>query len=312
MNRSLGGTEWRQRQANYHGPYEDVRPGRRLACHGGADQLDASEPVSSCRLLSKSSEITRRYHLHRQASMEESLAKIRPHVSSSLLHQKKPATLLVALESTFKEQNTELLPTAYFAALLTTLEGTVQKNDVGLEEGDFLPAELYLLALVLPFVPTPVIRTHLTTLLSLTSPLFRALPTHAPPLRSQLSIYQTIFKTLDKSQLDSQAIRQSFASILQLCIDPRPKVRKKAADVVRDVLALPPAPLSRHPYAERVADWVKRILSEANVSPFAKIKHGKPPEGSGPDTAIHVLAFLRPVLHDLPATVSGIGYRFDS
>lgn len=243
--------------------------------------------------------------------MEENLAKIRPHVSSSLLHQKRPATLLVALESTFKQQNTQLSPTAYFAALLTTLDGTVQKNDVGFEDGDILPAELYLLALVLPFVPAPVIRTHLTTLLSLTSPLFLGLSQHAPPLRSQLSIYQSIFKTLDKSQLDSQAIRQSFASILQLCIDPRPKVRKKAADVVRDVLALPPAPLLRHPYAERVADWVKRILSE-DASPFAKAKHGKPSEGSGPDTAIHVLAFLRPVLHNLPATVSGIGYGFDS
>lgn len=241
--------------------------------------------------------------------MEESLSKIRPHVSSSLLHQKRPATLLIALESTFKEQNTEPSPTAYFAALLTTLDGTVQKNDVGLEEGDILPAELYLLALVLPFVPAPVVRTRLTTLFSLTSPLFPALSAHAPPLRSQLSIYQTIFRALDKSQLDHQAIRQSFASLLQLCIDPRPKVRKKAADVVRDVLALPPTPLSRHPYAERVADWVKRILSEVNAGPFAKAKHSKPLEGLGPDTAIHVLAFLRPVLHNLPATVSDLRYR---
>ncbi|KAK2464281.1 hypothetical protein APHAL10511_003738 [Amanita phalloides] len=233
--------------------------------------------------------------------MEETLSKIRPHVSSSLLHQKRPATLLVALESTLKEQNTEPSPTAYFAALLTTLDGTVHEGDVGLGEGDILPAELYLLALVLPFVSPPVVRSRLNTLLALTSPLFPALSAHGPPLRSQLSIYQSIFKILDKSQLDLQGARQSFASILQLCMDPRPKVRRKASDVVRDVLAAPPSPLLRHPYAERVADWVKRILVEVNASPFAKAKHGKLSEGFGPDTAIHALAFLRPVLSNLPA-----------
>ncbi|KAF8628897.1 hypothetical protein AX15_003680 [Amanita polypyramis BW_CC] len=85
-------------------------------------------------------------------------------------------------------------------------------------------------------------------------------------------------------------------------MDPRPKVRKKAADVVRDVLAAPPAPLSRHPYAERVADWVKRILTEVNAGPFSKARHGKSSEGFSPDTAIHVLAFLRPVIPNLPVT----------
>ncbi|KAM6501995.1 Armadillo-type fold [Amanita muscaria] len=233
--------------------------------------------------------------------MDESLSKIRPHVSSSLLHQKRPATLLIALESTFKEQNTEPSPTAYFAALLTTLDGTIQRNDVNLAEGDILPAELYLLALILPFVPTPVIRTHLNTLLSLTSPLFPSLSGQAPPLRSQLSIYQTIFNTLDKSQLDSQGIRQSFTSILQLSIDPRPKVRKKAADVVRDVLAAPPPPLLCHPYAERVAEWVKAVLTGVNAGPLAKGKHSKPSEDFSPETAIHVISFLRPLLPVLPA-----------
>ncbi|KAF8639555.1 hypothetical protein AX17_001459 [Amanita inopinata Kibby_2008] len=232
--------------------------------------------------------------------MEDSLAKIRPHTSSSLQHQKRPATLLVVLENTFKEQNTEPSPTAYFAALLTTLDGIVQRNETSLEEGDLLPAELYLLALVLPFVPTPVVRTHLNTLLSLTSPLFPALSSHAPPLRSQLSIYQSILKTLDKSQLDIQAIRQSFASILQLCMDHRPKVRRKAADVIRDVLAAPPAPLSCHPYAEPVVDWVKRTLTEVSGGPFSKAKSGKTSESPGAEIAIHVLTLLRPVLSNLP------------
>ncbi|GLB37646.1 putative NUC173-domain-containing protein [Lyophyllum shimeji] len=230
--------------------------------------------------------------------MEETLAKIRPHTSSSLPHQKTPAVLLIALESTFTAQKTDPSPTAYFAALLTTLDGTLQKQRQGSDETEVLHAELYLLALIAPFVSTPVIRTNLDTVLSLTLPLFPSLKDHAPALRSQLSLYHVVYQSLDRSQLETPGIRQTFATILQLCIDPRPKVRKKAADVVKDFLSSPPAPLSRHPYSERVAEWVKAVLSETSAEPLSKSK-AKASEAS-PEIALHVVAFLRPILAKLP------------
>ena len=233
--------------------------------------------------------------------MDDALAKIRPHTSSSLPHQRSPANLLAALESTFDERNSETSPTAYFAALLTTLDATIQKNDVALGDGDVLPAELYLLALIVPFVATPVIQSNLNTILSLTGPLFPSLIPHAPALRSQLALYHVVFQSLDRFQLETPGIRQSFASVVQLCIDPRPKVRKKAANVVQDVLASPPAPLARHPYAEAVTDWVKSALSKVNSGPLPRAKGL---DTSGAEIAIHVLAFLRPMLSNLPPSVS--------
>ncbi|KAK7005671.1 rRNA processing protein [Favolaschia claudopus] len=232
--------------------------------------------------------------------MERALEKIRPHTSSGLAHQKAPANLLIALESTFRDQHTDPTSTAYFAALLTTLDSTIQKRDLALDDGDILPAELYLLALVVPFVSPPVIRTNLQTVLSLTAPLFPILVESAPALRSELTIYQFVLQALDRSQLETQGIRQAFASILQLCLDPRPKVRKKAADTVKDVISNPPAPLLRHPYAERVAEWVKSALSEASAGPFARSKSSKSSEPLSADSAIHILALLRPVLSWLP------------
>ncbi|KAG6845310.1 hypothetical protein H0H87_011160 [Tephrocybe sp. NHM501043] len=232
--------------------------------------------------------------------MEEALAKIRPHTSSALSHQKTPAVLLIALESTFKEQHTDASPTAYFAALLTTLDGTLQKQKQGADESEVLHAVLYLLALISPFVAVPVVRANLNTVLLLTGPLFPHLKDHAPALRSQLSIYHVIFQSLDRSQLEIQGIRQTFASILQLCIDPRPKVRKKAADVIKDVLSTPPAPLSRHPYSERVAEWIKSALSDVGAGPLSKSK-AKASEAS-PETALHIVAFVRPIIAKLPAS----------
>lgn len=230
--------------------------------------------------------------------MEQALAKIRIHTSSSLPHQKTPALLLSALESTFKEQKTEPSSTAYFAALLTTLDGTLQKKELSLNDGDVLPAELYLLALVAPFVSTPVIRTNLSTILTFTAPLFPSLLNHAPALRSQLSLYQVVLVSLDRSQLETHGIRQAFASILQLTVDPRPKVRKKATEVVKEVLSKPLPPLLIHPYAERVAEWSQSALAEINKNIPPKSKGDS--EG---ESAIHLLAFLKPTISKFPPSV---------
>jgi len=235
--------------------------------------------------------------------MEEALAKIRPHISSSLAHQKTPANLLIAIENTLQEQHAESTPTAYFAAILTTLDSTIQNKDLSLQDGAVLPAELYLLALVAPFLAIPVIRSNLSTLLSLTAPLFQLLHQHPPALRSQLSLYHIIFRSLDRSQLEAQGVRQTFASILQMCIDPRPKVRKKAADLVKEVLANPPTPLVRHPYAERVVEFFNHTLAEVNAGPFARGKTSKQTAAPGAESAIHVLACLRPIVGYLPPTV---------
>ena len=229
------------------------------------------------------------------AGLTIALSKIRTHTSSSLEHQRAPANLLVSLEETFTEQNAERSPSAYFAGLLTTLEKTIQSGKTSMGEGDLLPAELYLFALVGPFVPHPVVRAHTSTLLSLTSPLWAPLLAHAPPLRSQITLYNSIFRALDGSQLETQGVGQSFATILQLCLDPRPKIRKKAAETIRDVLASPPTPLIRHPYGQRVGDWIAKALTDANALNL-KQKGGEEATGA----AIHLLQFLRPVLPFLP------------
>lgn len=231
--------------------------------------------------------------------MEDALAKIRPHTRSPIAHQKTPADLLQALESTFRDKGADRTPTAYFAALITTLDETIRKKETSLGDGDMLPAELYLLGLISPFVTPAVMQTHLNTLLSLTAPLFPSLNAHAPSLRSQMSLYNAIFCFLDRSQLDVPSVRQSFATVLQLCLDSRPKVRKRAIDLISDVLSNPPSPLSRHPYAQRVAEWLHTSLQQASTGVLSKSKlDGRSSDSA--DVAIHLLALLRPVLPNLP------------
>jgi ribosomal RNA-processing protein 12 len=105
--------------------------------------------------------------------------------------------------------------------------------------------------------------------------------THPPALRSQIGLYGSVLKALDRSQLDIQGIRQSFASILQLCLDGRPKVRKRAAEVIKDVLSSPPTPLIRHPYSDRVAEWIKSTLTDIVTNAVSRSKHSTSNLGCG-------------------------------
>jgi ribosomal RNA-processing protein 12 len=62
--------------------------------------------------------------------------------------------------------------------------------------------------------------------------------------------------------------------------------------------------MARHPYADRVADWLKTCMAEVNLVVFPSKALGKTVESPTADTAIHILAFLPPVLLNLPPAVS--------
>ncbi|KAG8807998.1 hypothetical protein FRC17_004186, partial [Serendipita sp. 399] len=252
------------------------------------------------------------------------LAKIRPHTNSKLPHQRKPAQLLVALESTLDQNasSSELsrpTSTAYFAALITTLEECILRNELSLEEGSTLAAILYLLATVGPFVPHTVLRTNLPKLYQLLPPLLPlALQDHAPPLRSLISLFGTITTAMDQSMVQSTlstnsgsapsstsvAIRQTFSSLLELTLDPRPKVRKRAAEVVKEILGSPPSPFIIHPWSHLVANWSCAVIAQIAGIPVTGGKKGTGGgEEEGIDRMIHLLAFLRTVPHIFSASV---------
>lgn len=250
-------------------------------------------------------------------NFENALTKIRPHTTSKQAHQRKPAQLLVALESTLQESSkasgtSERNPTAYFAALLTTLEGCLSQNDLDLEDGSTLPAILYLLALIFPFVPPAVLRAHLSKIFQLLPPLLPlATPSYPPSLRSLITAIGTALTSMDQGLVlstisisnsfstgatigtgTSTAIRNTFATLLELVLDPRPKVRKRAGEAVKDVLESPPSPLAVHPWSSLVAEWSCGVVAQRST------ETGE----AGVESLIHLMAFLRTVPFIFTAT----------
>jgi ribosomal RNA-processing protein 12 len=236
-------------------------------------------------------------------SLEVSLGKIRHHAASRIEHQKRPALLLAALESTLNEQTSPRTPTAYFAALLTTTSQLVSQQ--GDNDGT-VAAALYLLALVAPHTPKPVLRSKSDALIQVAVPLLVSFGADAPALKSLLSVLQPVLGSLSVEQLAQPAVGQAYSTVLSIVADPRPKVRRKAQDVVQSILKGTSGTSSKHPYALRTAQWTVREL-ERTLDEGRKRKGGKKGEEAEAAQASRAMAlcgFIRTIIGQWPEEVS--------
>lgn len=216
-------------------------------------------------------------------SLESALAKVRRLNGSNLPHQSKPAQLLIAIEQSFKSTlpvassstASAYTSTAYFSALSQCLEKAVE-DQVGDDEdiaetenmgqGALIPATIYLLAIVIPETPAQVVLSRLSPLLECLLPLYDAALEHSPALRSLLQITTTLLLFASAPILSSSPLlKKAWNYLLELNLDPRPKVRHLAQEGVRKVLTTPIPPkvtAGSHPYLPRAREWVTSHLEE--------------------------------------------------
>lgn len=188
--------------------------------------------------------------------MLESFDKVRLQVNSQIAAVRKPATLLVAIEQTLPANSA---PAAYLVALTSTLDQVKPKADPTLH-----CAVLYLLSLLVPTLDGPQLQPYASSLLSTSDNLFKTYATDAPPLKSLLAIASATLSSLPLATLTSGPVpKRVFTSVLLLTVDARPKVRRKAQEVVAEVLGNPPTPASKHPYRQESSAWIAEKLDEA-------------------------------------------------
>ncbi|UZJ52810.1 hypothetical protein CBS101457_002130 [Exobasidium rhododendri] len=233
----------------------------------------------------------------RKQSLGEALAKIRHHTSSKLPNQKAPAQLLVAVEETLDggkgdDGKEDRNPTEYLMAMQSMLASATNAstNSDSTRSGSsgsnknnnnssstLLPSTMYLLTLITPFVAPGVLRSQMSNLIEpLSIVLSTPYPTassqlaegHAALLRSAMGVLQQLLLALapDKPTLSSHLqLRGCWNSTLRLCMDARPKVRRRAQELVGKVLETEEN-AKAHPYAAKTAEWAISALEEVNVS----------------------------------------------
>jgi ribosomal RNA-processing protein 12 len=173
--------------------------------------------------------------------------------------------VLSAIEETLKQQGSEFTATAYFAALLSLLARQVSSD--GIANKETATSVIYLLDLVTPHVPAPLLRSKFSEILTSLAPALTHADAEAPLLRSSIGCLEALLIVQDARawELPQTQIspRRAVAGLLQIAVDPRPKVRKRAQEALAKVLSNgPPSPSLDHPAADMCAETALKMLND--------------------------------------------------
>ncbi|KFG87065.1 ribosomal RNA-processing protein 12 [Metarhizium anisopliae] len=232
-------------------------------------------------------------------TLAEKLDKIK---SPGLEGQKRNVVVLQAVESTIKEQNAAPTPTGYFAALLALLQQAISNGSVNTE---LATPVVYLLDTVTPYTPQPLLRSRFTQILTLLAPVLLMQDAEAILIRTSTGCLESLLLAQDAPswELSVSQIgpRRAVAGLLNLSLDHRPKIRKRAQDALKKVLKNPPpSPSLDHPAADMCAQTALKNLEDL-AGKVADARKGKKSSDTTHDPAlIHALHLVKTV-----ATASG-------
>lgn len=193
--------------------------------------------------------------------------------------------MLHAVEDTLRDQKTGPTPTAYFAALLALLGQYISSK--GVVNKDVATAIVYLLDLVTPHVPAPLLRSKFSQILQKLAVVLTYSDAEAPLLRPSIGCLESLLIiqdgpawSLPQSQISP---RRAVAGLLTIAVDHRPKVRKRAQDALAKILKNPPlSPSLDHPAADMCAESALRTLREGvEASKKQKKGHGHKEKDAG-------------------------------
>jgi ribosomal RNA-processing protein 12 len=199
------------------------------------------------------------------------------------------ASVLEGVESAFKERNTQPTPTAYFAALLSLLDNKTLAQPV-----------VYLLDIVTPFTPEPLLRARFTQILTILAPVLSQPDAEAPLIRSSIGCLESLLLAQDAAAWEMSAAqvgpRRAVGGLLSLALDPRPKVRKRAQEALRKVLKNPPpSPSLDHPAAAMCAETAMMSLRAVAEKAAQSRKEKKGSETAHDPELIHALQLVKTV-----------------
>ncbi|KAK6360297.1 hypothetical protein TWF730_006444 [Orbilia blumenaviensis] len=228
------------------------------------------------------------------ASLEEKLDRIR---TPNLQNQAQTAVVLNALETSLREENPNepLTATAYFSALLSVLNQYISVD--GILNQSLAAAVVYLLDIVTPFTPEALLRAKFSQILSYLAPAITHPDAEAPLLKSSIGCLETLLIAQDATAWAVPQIqigpKRAISGLLNLGLDPRPKVRKRALDAIKLVLQNPPpTPSLDHPATE--------LCAEKSLTTLVEFAKQAPRHGQHDPKTIHALQLVRAV-----ATASG-------
>lgn len=202
-----------------------------------------------------------------------------------------------AVESTLKEQNTAPTSTGYFAALLALLQQAENNGSINIE---LATPVVYLLDVVTPFAPQPLLRSKFTQILTLLAPVLLMQDAEPILLRTSIGCLESLLLAQDLASWELSVTqigpRRAVAGLLNLALDQRPKVRRRSMDALKKVLKNPPpSPSLDHPAADMCAHTALKNLEDLAAQAIQARKGKKAPSTTHDPALIHALQLVKTV-----------------
>ena len=212
----------------------------------------------------------------------------------------KTAVVLSSIEGALKDEgHNDFTPTAYFAALLALLNKAISQT-AGVNNKELATSVVYLLDTVTPYVPTALLRSKFTQILTSLAPALTQQDIEAPLLRSSMGCLETLLIAQDSQSWNLPQTqvgpRGAVAGILSLAVNHRPKVRKRAQEALTKVLKNPPpSPSLDHPAADMCAETALWSLREIMDVTQEKRKGRKQSEQEHNPSLMHALQLVKTI-----------------
>ncbi|KAH3668905.1 hypothetical protein OGAPHI_002660 [Ogataea philodendri] len=183
--------------------------------------------------------------------LDSRLAKIRAQVTSKLENQKQLALVLQAIDENLADQKQKQSPVTYFVSFISLLDQCCDGEDI--RDSNLAGVALYFLDIVCPYTPKQLLRSKFSEILARLAPSLSSNESEAPLLRSGIGVLESLLVSQETGawiNSDNYKIspKRGLSGLLQLSLDPRPKVRKRAQEAVHKTLSTVPAgPSLEHP-----------------------------------------------------------------
>ena len=159
---------------------------------------------------------------------------------------------------------------------------------------------VYLLDVVTPYTPTPLLRSKFSHILTNIAPALTLPEADAPLLRPSIGCLETLLVAQDSTAWDISQTqigpRKAVAGLLNLAVDHRPKIRKRALEAITKILQNPPpSPSLDHPAADMCAETALQGLSDISLQSGRTKQARKDDSHEVTSARIHALKLVKTV-----------------
>ena len=246
-------------------------------------------------------------HLIAIMDMDDKLAKIRSQINSKLENQKKLALVLTTIEDNLKQQNQSATPITYFISFLTLLDQCCVNNEIN--DLPLATCALYFLDLISQYTPPKLLNSKFSDILVRIAPALTNENADAPLIRSSIGFLESLllaqdWKSWNNSNNYKISPKRALSALLDLSLDPRPKVRKRAQEAIVNILKKNPNSNSNsdskikkdHPAANYASEFaLNNLITLINDKSITKSKHqskDSSKESSANPSIIHNLQLI--------------------